>query len=163
MIVFLYFRFLKFCVFYSYFICDSFLTFEDKDSFNKDIWERPHHTGGGISCIFEDGSIFEKAGINISSIVQVEEKDVNTLEYLSCYPNPTSGEFLLEFSLNEADNINVSIFNSIGERVYVLGDRFFNKGKHGIPISLLHLRKGLYYVELKSNKEYKRTILDLTK
>ena len=49
-------------------ICDSFLNFENKDSFYKDIWERPHHTGGGISCIFEDGSIFEKAGINISSI-----------------------------------------------------------------------------------------------
>ncbi|RAP27332.1 oxygen-dependent coproporphyrinogen oxidase [Candidatus Marinamargulisbacteria bacterium SCGC AG-333-B06] len=49
-------------------ICDTFLTFENKPSFHRDSWQHPHHCGGGISCIFEDGNIFEKAGVNVSSI-----------------------------------------------------------------------------------------------
>ena len=49
-------------------ICKSFLTFESKEAFFNDVWERPHNMGGGISCIFEDGKLFEKAGVNISAI-----------------------------------------------------------------------------------------------
>tara|TARA_B100000427_G_C15517074_1_gene598656 strand:+ start:546 stop:1499 length:954 start_codon:yes stop_codon:yes gene_type:complete len=49
-------------------ICDSFLTFENKQNFHQDTWSRPNQSGGGISCVFEDGNLFEKAGINISAI-----------------------------------------------------------------------------------------------
>ena len=49
-------------------ICDAFFKFETEKSFFKDPWQRSETTGGGLSCVFEDGSIFEKAGVNISAI-----------------------------------------------------------------------------------------------
>ena len=39
----------------------------DGQKFKVDTWERPHG-GGGISCVLQDGNVFEKAGVNISIV-----------------------------------------------------------------------------------------------
>jgi coproporphyrinogen III oxidase len=39
----------------------------DGKSFQIDSWERPNG-GGGISCVLQDGNIFEKAGVNTSVV-----------------------------------------------------------------------------------------------
>ncbi|KAI5800344.1 coproporphyrinogen III oxidase [Peziza echinospora] len=36
--------------------------------FYIDSWTRPSHGGGGISCVLQDGKVFEKAGVNISIV-----------------------------------------------------------------------------------------------
>lgn len=40
----------------------------DTASFQTDHWERGPNEGGGVSCIIEKGSCFEKGGVNISAI-----------------------------------------------------------------------------------------------
>ena len=93
----------------------------------------------------------------------MQEKYDDNLSYVSCYPNPSSGDFSLEFYLNSDDYISISIFNSIGERVYVSSDKLMTKGVHNLPFSLSHLTQGLYYIEIQSTDEYKNIIIDLTK
>lgn len=39
----------------------------DGQKFRADSWERPHG-GGGISCVLQDGNVFEKAGVNTSVV-----------------------------------------------------------------------------------------------
>ena len=39
----------------------------DGRSFRKDEWTRPDG-GGGITCVLQDGNVFEKAGVNISVV-----------------------------------------------------------------------------------------------
>ena len=39
----------------------------DGKSFKVDTWVRPHG-GGGITCILQDGNVFEKAGVNTSVV-----------------------------------------------------------------------------------------------
>lgn len=39
----------------------------DGSKFQIDKWER-EHGGGGISCVLQDGNVFEKAGVNISIV-----------------------------------------------------------------------------------------------
>ena len=44
-------------------------TTEKPATFNVDRWERPmENGGGGITCIMEDGQVFERAGVNISVV-----------------------------------------------------------------------------------------------
>jgi coproporphyrinogen III oxidase len=38
---------------------------EDGQRFRRDAWERPEG-GGGISCLIEDGGLFERGGVNFS-------------------------------------------------------------------------------------------------
>lgn len=39
----------------------------DGKKFRVDTWERPNG-GGGISCVLQDGDVFEKAGVNVSVV-----------------------------------------------------------------------------------------------
>lgn len=38
-------------------------------SFKVDKWERKDHGGGGITCVLQDGKVFEKSGVGISVVV----------------------------------------------------------------------------------------------
>ena len=49
-------------------IITRLLKFETSQSFHQDSWVRDHNSGGGISCVLENGSVFDKAGVNVSSI-----------------------------------------------------------------------------------------------
>lgn len=40
---------------------------EDGQSFRRDTWERPEG-GGGISCLIEEGGLFERGGVNFSHV-----------------------------------------------------------------------------------------------
>lgn len=48
-------------------ICSSLEKFEDQTKFQTDQWERPGG-GGGVSRVMEEGNVFEKAGVNISTV-----------------------------------------------------------------------------------------------
>lgn len=39
----------------------------DGKQFKRDEWDRPNG-GGGISCVLQDGNVFEKAGVNVSIV-----------------------------------------------------------------------------------------------
>ena len=70
----------------------------DGKKFKVDQWDRPHG-GGGISCVLQDGNVFEKAGVNISVVygslprpaiakMRADHKaldpDVESLEFFAC-------------------------------------------------------------------------------
>ncbi len=40
---------------------------EDGQSFRRDTWKRPEG-GGGVSCLIEDGALFERGGVNFSHV-----------------------------------------------------------------------------------------------
>lgn len=40
----------------------------DGRSFRRDSWSRPEG-GGGLSCVLQDGNVFEKAGVNVSTVM----------------------------------------------------------------------------------------------
>ena len=134
------------------------------EKLNFELWKSSSNTLYNVSFEWTEGTDnYASNGINLASSIIVEEKYENNFEFISCYPNPTSGEFSLEFNLNNEDNITISIFNSIGERVYRLNNKSFTSGLHSLPISLSHLGQGLYYIELQSQEKYQNVILDLTK
>ena len=113
---------------------------------------------------WEEGSeYFINNGINIASSIRVSSQYDHNLENVFCFPNPSSGDFNLEFYLNSDDKIHVSIFNTIGKKVHTLQPAYFNKGVNNILFSLPDLRQGLYYIEVFSDTEREIITIDLTK
>jgi coproporphyrinogen III oxidase len=49
-------------------ICHAFNILEPEKKFIEDKWQRAAG-GGGISCVLEDGLVFEKAGVNFSHVM----------------------------------------------------------------------------------------------
>ena len=56
----------KLCMEVQYDLCQKVASLDGK-KFNVDRWER-EEGGGGISCVLQDGTVFEKAGVNISVV-----------------------------------------------------------------------------------------------
>ncbi len=48
-------------------VCSTLEELDDKEIFRTDKWQRPGG-GGGISRIMENGALFEKAGVNVSTV-----------------------------------------------------------------------------------------------
>jgi coproporphyrinogen III oxidase len=48
-------------------VCKAFEAEDGKGLFKKDQWDHVEG-GGGISCIFEEGTVFEKGGVNFSHV-----------------------------------------------------------------------------------------------
>ncbi len=70
----------------------------DGSKFRTDEWERPHG-GGGITCVLQDGNVFEKAGVGVSVIygtlpkAAIEKMRVNHKNVGGTGETPESLEF----------------------------------------------------------------------
>lgn len=57
----------KLCMETQYEMCKALSVFEPNKSFCVDRWNR-QEGGGGVSCVLQDGDVFEKAGVNVSVV-----------------------------------------------------------------------------------------------
>ena len=48
-------------------ICYALEKLDEKATFNRDQWARAEG-GGGLTCVLEDGAVFDKAGVNTSAV-----------------------------------------------------------------------------------------------
>ena len=48
--------------------CDNVERLENGKKFQVDKWSRAEHGGGGITCVLQDGKVFEKSGVGISVV-----------------------------------------------------------------------------------------------
>ncbi len=84
-------------------------------------------------------------------IVEVEELGrVNSS--LKCYPNPFTTSTTIEYELTEPSLVQLSIYNAIGETIYVAQEGIKQQGKHSITWSPESLPEGMYYAVLRSEE-----------
>ncbi|HXU25944.1 MAG TPA: T9SS type A sorting domain-containing protein, partial [Bacteroidia bacterium] len=71
-------------------------------------------------------------------------------EGLNIYPNPTSGVFTIALSNTNAEKVNISITNILGELVYTAQEE--NTGTEFIKqLNLQNLVCGTYFVQIKNS------------
>jgi hypothetical protein len=72
------------------------------------------------------------------------------------YPNPFSGFTTLEYELEQPANVNLSIYNHLGQRVAVLVDGEQVAGSHQMRWNAEGMPSGIYYYRLTTN-DYRLT------
>ena len=70
----------------------------------------------------------------------------------SVFPNPFTTSTTIEYELKEISNIQFTIYNVIGEVVYMTDDRMMPQGKHAFTWTADCLPEGLYYAVLRSEE-----------
>lgn len=77
------------------------------------------------------------------------------------HPNPFSSSTKIEFTLAEAGNITLRVYNTLGQEVTRLIDEELEAGKHNIAWNAAELPSGVYYYRLSSRYQSrtKRCIL----
>jgi len=71
---------------------------------------------------------------------------------IKAHPNPFTTSTIIEYELKEISNIQFTIYNVIGEVVYMGEDRMMFQGKHSFTWAADRLPEGMYYAVLRSEE-----------
>ena len=124
----------------------TFASYEIEAGTHRFEWfyKKNIHGQSGSDCAWIDDITFPRACI-ITNVEEVVEPKTNDI-----YPNPTTGSFTIEL----AEESNVSIFNALGQAVRRLDNVSGNQ-----QIDLSNAPKGLYYVRIQSGSNIETTKL----
>ena len=67
------------------------------------------------------------------------------------YPNPFNPSTTIKFSLPEAAEIKITVFNLLGQEIAVLVDELKESGVHSVEFDASHLNSGIYIYRIESN------------
>jgi hypothetical protein len=72
-------------------------------------------------------------------------------EYLRNYPNPFNTNTTIEYSINDDQLVELSIYNIIGERVLTFEKEYRTKGIYTVNFDASNLPPGVFFMTLKSD------------
>ena len=134
------------------------------EEFSFELWQQSSNKLYDVKFEWQEGAnYYSENGINIASNIEISSKYDVSIENVYCYPNPSSGEFNLEFYLNDDSDVKVNIYNSIGELVNSEKTFYCYNGTNTLPFSMNHLSQGLYYIKLTTSTENINIVIELTK
>jgi hypothetical protein len=67
------------------------------------------------------------------------------------YPNPFNPTTNISFTLPEASNVKLKVFNTLGEEVANLTNRLFEAGFHNVNFDASNFMSGVYYYRIEAN------------
>lgn len=74
------------------------------------------------------------------------------------YPNPFNPTTTIDFSLARAENVNVSVYNVLGQKVATLIDgEMMAAGRHQVQFNAFNLTSGMYLVRLDAGTAFTQT------
>lgn len=91
----------------------------------------------------------------------IDELDDRNMQ-LSVYPNPTSGNSFLEYSLGQRSKVEIGIYSLQGRLVSSLDEGVVSEGKHQVSLPLSHLLSGVYLLQLKTANTQKTIRMIIT-
>jgi hypothetical protein len=109
------------------------------------------YNSGSLNTTTCDGYL---PGITRSNDVREMNKTefrYSALQYsLSVFPNPSSGNVTISFSLSQKEKVSIKLFDISGRLVKVWADNVFEKGEHRINWLVGNINAGYYIIKLKT-------------
>ena len=115
-----------------------------------------------IVVVPEDGVLFEidsQGGFSVEEVLVansaglITSNIVNQFALMSAYPNPFNPETVISFDLYADSNVDLSIYNMVGQKVATLVNEFKENGSYqvnwgGVDNAGTALASGIYLVKL---------------
>lgn len=124
--------------------------------------------GDGMCCNYGDGYVkvtnsASEEIINVGdfgaisdnlfeSLWAVSANDVVIANNLNVFPNPVSDQLNVEFDLQESAQLNIDVYNALGQMVKSVKAANYTAGNHLLPINTSDLSAGMYMVTIRSNE-----------
>jgi hypothetical protein len=90
--------------------------------------------------------VFQSASSLVSVIIGFEE--LSSGVYLEMYPNPTNSATYLNFKLDQSNEVNVQVYNMLGQNVYSVDNGRMSAGEHAMMIDCKGFQPGVYFVKI---------------
>ncbi|MEZ4917059.1 MAG: PKD domain-containing protein, partial [Chitinophagales bacterium] len=91
--------------------------------------------------------------IDTATVGNVAIEQVNWISYISLYPNPTNSSITLDYVFTENQDLNIEIYNTIGQ--LIIAQKELNTQKGNITFDMNQKASGVYFVKLSNNKSSK--------
>lgn len=102
-----------------------------------------------------DGWLFSVNYFDITQNTSVSNEDVSgipkTIELNQNYPNPFNPSTLISYTLPEASDVSLEVFNMLGQRVALLVDQMKQPGRHTVTFDAGNLSSGMYMYRLQAD------------
>jgi len=94
----------------------------------------------------------KKFGTSVLPAVENTNELPTKFELCQNYPNPFNPETLISYQLPVASNVELILYNILGEKVATLVKEFQNAGSYNYQLSItkFHLSSGVYFYQLKA-------------
>ena len=83
--------------------------------------------------------------------VGIKENKVNA-SLMQNFPNPFAGETNINFSLDNADQVNITVYDVTGAKVSVITNQKYSAGNHSVKWDASNLNTGYYFYRLTTSK-----------
>jgi hypothetical protein len=94
--------------------------------------------------VFQSASDAAVNYVNTTGVNNVNE-DISNLKL---YPNPASTKTNLTFTLTESENVNVSVYNVLGENIFSVDKGMMNAGQQTVVINSSGFTPGVYILRM---------------
>lgn len=88
--------------------------------------------------------------LDFDPTVSTTEQEISEVN-LNLYPNPTAGNAIVEYELQNQSDVSLSVVDIAGKTVYSEMFKSVKSGKDKIDINTTDLNNGVYFVTLKTN------------
>ncbi len=86
-----------------------------------------------------------------SKIIEVDMIGVKKFELSQNYPNPFNPATTISFSLPEASNVKLTLYNLLGQEIETLVNGFKESGVHTVNFNASKLNSGIYIYKIETN------------
>ncbi|MCC6254709.1 MAG: T9SS type A sorting domain-containing protein [Ignavibacteriaceae bacterium] len=86
-----------------------------------------------------------------SKIIDVDINGVKKFELSQNYPNPFNPATTISFSLPEASNVKLTLYNLLGQEIETLVNGFKESGVHTVHFNASKLNSGIYIYKIETN------------
>ena len=111
------------------------------------IEDTTENTTAGSYAVIDDLSFGNSTSANL------EEEIPSAFVLKQNYPNPFNPTTTIEYSIAEGSNVDLKVYNILGEEVAVLANGFFAAGSYKINFSAKNLPSGIYIATLNASAQ----------
>ncbi|MBN1154802.1 T9SS type A sorting domain-containing protein [candidate division KSB1 bacterium] len=101
--------------------------------------------------------------LNYTPVIADNDDAVPTQLSLAAYPNPFNQNTTIMFSMENAEKVNIKLYNMSGQLISVLASDEFNVGHHRLQLDSNGLSSGVYFVCIETAQRFAAIKINLIK
>ena len=92
---------------------------------------------------------YQVDAIHVAAAIEIEEI-IQTTNLFDAIPNPSQTKTNISFFVAEAQRVNISVYNVVGELIEVLANSVYKAGTHELEMQVSHIEPGSYLYTMRA-------------
>jgi len=109
------------------------------------------------------GQVFIYSDTSLAAVMPKYIFSIPQFELQQNYPNPFNYNTIIPFQLHKSAEINITVYDILGQKVVELFDGGLNSGNHQVIWNAEGLASGSYFIKMSAGKKIENRIIQLIK